>query len=79
MTGKYEFGKILDYRRKNKIESLKVISVISFYFLSILGLFPVNIVTQKGITDIMSHYIGLVFGILPFSFYVTCCGNGKPR
>jgi len=79
LTGKHEFREILDYRRKNKLEALTVISLIIFYFLSIIGLFPSNIVTEKGIIDIMSHYIGLAFGILPFSFYVTHRDYSKPR
>ena len=56
-------------QRETLMESYIVVFTLLFYFISILGLFPANIALQGGITDIVSHYIGLLFGIFPFSFY----------
>jgi len=56
-------------QRKTFPESFVIVFVLWFYFFSIVGLFPSTIVSQGGIVDIVSHYIGLLFGIVIFSFY----------
>lgn len=64
--------------RTRMIESYMVVVTLWFYFVSILSLFPPNIASQIGITDIISHYIGLLFGIVPFSVYSTrASGTGQ--
>lgn len=75
-AGKSEIKKILRFvvesfkQRENQMESLIMAFTLWFYFFSVAGLFPSSIVSQEGITDIVSHYIGLLFGILPFSFFI---------
>jgi hypothetical protein len=56
-------------QRKTLLESSLVVFTLWFYFFSIVGLFPSTIVSQGGIVDIVSHYFGLLFGIVIFSFY----------
>lgn len=56
-------------QREKRMESFMVVFALYFYFFSIVGLFPTNIVSQGGITDIVSHFVGLLFGIVPFSVY----------
>ena len=56
-------------QREKRIEPFIVIFALYLYFLSIVGLFPTSIVSQGGITDIVSHFVGLLFGIVPFSLY----------
>ncbi len=51
------------------IEAYLVMVTFPLYFLFVVLLFPPVIISQGGITDIASHYIGLLFGIFPFSFY----------
>jgi hypothetical protein len=73
--GILEFRKILAFiseslkQRETFAESYIVVLTLLFYFISILSLFPADIVLKGGPIDIVSHYIGLLFGILPFSFY----------
>lgn len=77
--GVFEYRRILNHfansykQRKARmgvfLESYLVLFAMFFYFFSIVGLFPSSILTQGGITDIMSHYIGLLFGSVIFSFY----------
>ena len=75
--GMMEFRRILRFiaesfkkrERTRMMESYILVVTLWFYFISILSLFPPNIASQMGITDIISHYIGLLFGIVPFSVY----------
>jgi len=48
-------------------ESYLVIGAFVAYFFTIPSLFPSTIISEGGITDILSHYIGLMFGIGTFS------------
>jgi membrane associated rhomboid family serine protease len=64
-------------QRKNFAESFIVIFTFYFYFFSIIGLFPPQIASQGGIIDIISHYIGLLFGAVIFSFYSITKGMKK--
>ena len=73
--GTLEFRRIVRFiaeslkQRERRVESVIVAFTLYFYFVSIIGLFPINIASQGWITDIVSHYMGILFGILPFSFY----------
>jgi hypothetical protein len=73
LSGVSVFKKILGFlwrslRRKETVaESYFLFLSILFYFASITSLFPTAVLSEGGITDIVSHYIGLLFGIIPFS------------
>ena len=73
--GMWEFGRILRFMvksfkvREKQMEAFILAFTLWFYFFSIISLFPANIVSQGGIIDIVSHYVGIIFGILPFSVY----------
>lgn len=77
LIGMREFRRIMKFmiesfkqgRRTRLMESSILLYTLFSYAISILGLFPFNIVLQGGLTDIISHYIGLLFGIFPFSIY----------
>ena len=56
-------------QREKRTEAFIVAFALWFYFFSIVGLFPINIVSERGIIDIVSHYVGILFGILPFSLH----------
>ena len=64
-------------RRETFAESYIVILTLLFYIISILSLFPADIVLKGGAKDIVSHYIGLLFGIFPFSFYSLRAGVSR--
>ncbi len=59
------------YKQKEKISDLiLVVFTLYFYFFSVWNLFPANIVIREGsIVDILSHFIGLAYGIIPLSIY----------
>ena len=75
MLGKSEFAEILRFasssgQKEKLMELFIVIFTLGFYFFSVVCLFPADIVSQGGIIDIVSHYIGLLLGIvLPFLFH----------
>lgn len=66
-------------QRKTFPESFVISFALWFYFFSIVGLFPTTIVSQGGIVDIISHYMGLLFGIVIFSFYSFVKGAKKTK
>jgi membrane associated rhomboid family serine protease len=53
--------------RATRLEAYIALLALVFYFPSVASLFPAIIVSERGVTDILSHYIGLLFGIIPFS------------
>jgi len=73
--GVFVFKRILSFlwrslsRRETIVESCFVLLLLLFYFVSITSLFPATVLSGIGATDVVSHYIGLVFGIIPFSLY----------
>lgn len=78
--GTLEFRRIFVFlvesfrRRETRVEACLVAFTFLFYFISIGGLFPSNIQLQGATVDIVSHFIGLLFGIAPFSLY-ACWGR----
>lgn len=54
-------------RKDSWLESYLAVFAFISYFCAITSLFPALIISEGGITDIVSHYIGLLFGIIPFS------------
>lgn len=71
-------------RKDSWLESYLVVLAFISYFCAIASLFPALIVSKGGITDIVSHYIGLLFGIIPFSAIAILAKqdkilNGKAR
>lgn len=73
--GVFVFRRILSFlewsfsRRETVVESCFVLLLFLFYFVSITSLFPATVLSGIGGTDVVSHYTGLVFGIIPFSLY----------
>lgn len=71
VVGIMEFKKIFEFvansfRQKQRVhlmESYITVCTLFFYFFSVLGLFPSDIMLRGGITDIVSHFIGILFGI----------------
>ena len=55
---------------KNFIETFVFLFAFFFYFFSIFGLFPFTVgVSQDSMVGVVQHWIGLLFGIILFSFY----------
>lgn len=96
LFGASMFKKILGFlwrslrRKETVVESYLLFLSVVFYFVSIISLFPATILSEGGITDIVSHYIGLLFGIFPFSLYTrlpsisrshsdNCSNNGTGK
>ena len=83
--GVFVFKKILSFlwrslgRRETSVESYFLCLLFLFYFVSITSLFPAVIQSEGGITDIVSHYVGLLFGIIPFSLYTMLLSPSRSR
>jgi hypothetical protein len=85
-VGNVEYRRIFDWlanlriptseRKKTFFSLCAVLFTMVLYFIFIIGLFPSSIIQQGAPTDIVSHFIGLLFGSLVFSFYAII---NKPR
>ena len=83
--GVFAFKKILGFlwrslgRKETIVESYLLFLCFLLYFVSITSLFPTVTQSEIGETDIVSHYIGLLFGIIPFSLYTILLTLSRSR
>jgi hypothetical protein len=81
--GVFVFKRILSFlwqslsRKETIVESCFVLLSFLLYFVSITSFFPATVLSGIGATDVVSHYIGFLFGIIPFSLYAILLSFGR--